>query len=153
MVIGSLAERPESAGALTALLRLVWPEWYGPDGPGDATRDVAQRCRSNGMPLGLVAVDDEGHVVGTVSLGASSHGARGAEAPWIIGLAVHPDHRGRGLAAALIKAATERAGEMGHSTLFAATSRAAPIFREAGWEELRRHDDGTLIFRRALSPP
>ena len=70
--------------------------------------------------------------------------------PWIVGLAVHPDHRGAGLGAALLSAATERARAMEHPALYAATNRAAPLFRAAGWEELRRHEDGTRIFRTEL---
>ena len=138
---------PEVAAGLTAFLKDVWPEWYGPDGPGDAARDVAARCRSRGLPLGLVALGPAGGVCGTAALGARSHGARGAEAPWLIGLAVRADRRGQGVGSALVAAGERHAREAGHDRLFAATSAAAGLLRRRGWVDLRAHEDGTLILR------
>ena len=135
------------AACLTGFLKDTWPDWYGPDGPGDAARDVAARCRSRGLPLGLVALGPGDEVLGTAALGARSHGARGAEAPWLIGLAVAPEQRRRGIGSALVEAVETRARQAGHAALFAATSSAAGLLGRRGWEELRSHPDGTIILR------
>ena len=135
---------------LTAFLRETWPDWYGPDGPGDAARDVAARCRSRGLPLGFVALGPDEQIWGTAALGARSHGARGAEAPWLIGLAVAPGIRMRGVGSALVEAVEVHAARADHAMIHAATSSAAGLLRRRGWEDVRSHGDGTLILRKAL---
>ena len=147
MTIAAFADVPEVATGLTEFLKSTWPDWYGPDGPGDAARDVAARCRSRGLPLGLVALGPSGSVEGTAALGARSHGARGAEGPWLIGLAVHPDRRLRGIGSALAAEAEDRARGAGHDRIYAATKLAAGLLRRRGWEDLRTHPDGTKILR------
>ena len=150
MTVATFADRPDVAAALTTFLKLTWPDWYGPDGPGDAARDVAARCRSRGLPLGLVALGPDGEVRGTAALGARSHGARGAEAPWLVGLAVAPEYRRRGIGSALVEAVEDHARAGGHETLYAATAAAAGLLRRRDWSDLRCHDDGTIILRKAL---
>ncbi|GGL81312.1 GNAT family N-acetyltransferase [Wenxinia marina] len=130
-------------------MREVWPHWYGPCGPGDAVADLAERARSRGLPVALVALD--GSVpIGTVTVGTDSHGARPGEGPWLIGLAVAAPYRGHGLGSALAAAAESAAAHDGAETLYATTAGAKGLLCARGWRELRRLPDGNVVLAKPL---
>ena len=99
-------ERTADVAAREALLDLA----YGPDRFGKPS----ERLRAGRKPadgLSLVAIED-GRIVGTVRLWEVS---AGATCPLLLGpLAVHPDHRRRGIGAALMRRALHEAGRRGH---------------------------------------
>ncbi len=71
----------------------------------------------------------------------------------IFGLFVHPDYEGRGLGRALLPLACEdlRAAGFAEATLTTGPgTRAERFYRENGWRETGRQDDGEIIFRKAL---
>ncbi len=71
----------------------------------------------------------------------------------IFGLFIHPDYEGRGIARALLPRACEdlRAAGFAVATLTTgAGTRAERFYRENGWEETGRQDNGEVIFRKAL---
>lgn len=71
----------------------------------------------------------------------------------IFGLFVHPDWEGRGLGRALLPRACEdlRAAGFAAATLTTGPgTRAERFYRENGWEEIGRQDDGEIIFRKPL---
>lgn len=151
VVVRPLREAPGALGPLADLLRLTWPGWYGPDGPGDALADLRARLRRAGLPLGLVALRD-GAPVGTVALDATSHGARAGEAPWLVGLVVASDARGRGVGSALVAAAEARARADGAQALHATTGPALGLLRRRGWVALRVLADGETVLRTGAPP-
>ncbi len=100
-------ERPCEAQAREDLLDRA----YGPE----RFSKTSQRLRAGRMPaagLSFIALDG-GTVVGTVRLWAVS---AGADRPALLlgPLAVHPDHRGRGIGAALMRHALKAAARRGH---------------------------------------
>ena len=130
-------------------MREVWPDWYGPCGPGDAVADLAERARSRGWPAALVALD--GSVpIGTVTVGPASHGARPGEGPWLVGLAVAAPYRRQGLGSALAAAAESAAAHDGAEALYATTATAAGLFCARGWRQLRCLADGNVVLARPL---
>ena len=71
----------------------------------------------------------------------------------IFGLFIHPDYEGRGLARALLPRACEDLRAAGFTVATLTTgpgTRAERFYRENGWEETGRQDDGEIIFRKAL---
>jgi len=71
----------------------------------------------------------------------------------IFGLFIHPDYEGRGLGRALLPLACEdlRAAGFAAATLTTGPgTRAERFYRENGWEETGRKDDGEIIFRKPL---
>ena len=71
----------------------------------------------------------------------------------IFGLFIHPDYEGRGIARALLPRACEdlRAAGFAVATLTTgAGTRAERFYRENGWEETGRQDNGEIVFRKAL---
>ena len=71
----------------------------------------------------------------------------------IFGLLIHPDYEGRGIARALLPRACEdlRAAGFAAATLTTgAGTRAERFYREDGWQETGRQDDGEVVFRKSL---
>lgn len=129
------------SGDIAALYTTVWPAWYGPQGPGDALADLAERSRDAGWPLGLVAVSGD-HLRGAAALAAISFGAMAGEGPWLIGLAVVPAFRCQGYATRLIARAEALARVAGAQWLYCTTDTASGLLRRRGWTDLRRAGEG-----------
>src|SRR5581483_11640693 len=100
-------ERPVEEAAREALLDLAY-------GPARHTKPSAQ-LRKGRLPaegLSLLAVE-RGRLIGTVRLWHVNAG-RGCPALLLGPLAVHPDHRRRGIGAALMRHALAEAARLGH---------------------------------------
>lgn len=148
--IVALADIPEVLGDIAALYAAVWPAWYGPDGPGDAMADLAERCRHSGWPMGLVLMSDQ-QLIGAAALGAVSFGAMAGEGPWLIGLAIAPRHRCQGHATLLIARAEAAARAAGAQWLYCTTIAASRLLARRGWADLRRAGEGPdRVYRRTL---
>ena len=74
--------------------------------------------------------------------------------PWLAGVYVAPEFRGRDLVRLLIDAVEQAARDAGFRTLWLYTSTAERIYERAGWkthELLDRPDRRTVLMRRDLS--
>jgi predicted N-acetyltransferase YhbS len=103
-------ERTSDIAAREALLDVS----YGPA----RFAKTSERLREGRLPadgLALVAVDN-GEIVGTIRLW---HVNAGPERPMLLlgPLAVHPQHRNRGIGAALVRRAVARARMLGHQAI------------------------------------
>ncbi len=148
-MIRPLADAPEAIPALADLMRAVWPGWYGPGGQGDAEVDLRARSRGDGLPWGVVALA-AGRVLGGAALVATSHGAEGGEGPWIAGLLVAPDARGRGVGSTLVGACEDQARREGVPGAFVTTVTARGLLLRRGWRVLRVLPDGHAVLHRRL---
>ena len=71
----------------------------------------------------------------------------------IFGLFIHPDYEGCGLGRALLPLACEDLRAAGFTVATLTTgpgTRAERFYREDGWEETGRQDDGEIIFQKPL---
>jgi N-acetylglutamate synthase-like GNAT family acetyltransferase len=113
-----------------------WREWAQPPGPTDpqwwidATRREAGRDE---MPITLVTQDDQGDVTGAVGLNEFDLPELHDRSPWIIGMIIAPDHRGRGLGGVLVDAIEAIATTHGQRRLWVATERAAGFYQHCGF--------------------
>ena len=138
---------PEWRGDLRAvagLMEATWPEHYGPNGPGFALADVAERHAGPELPWGVVAVADD-RVVGTAALAELSFGARPGEGPWLVGLAVAPHMRKQGIGTALVKACRAEAARRGAAAVYATTCNATGLLHRSGWQDLRTVDGWQVL--------
>jgi GNAT superfamily N-acetyltransferase len=133
--ISPLADHPELIDQLVEGYEAWSPAWYGPGGKGDARADLVARTRYDGVPCGLVAVED-GMAAGTCGLAEESMSLKGEFGAWLVGLWVAPSHRGRGLAGRLLQAAADKARALRISELRAGTTGAERVFERAGWTRL-----------------
>jgi predicted N-acetyltransferase YhbS len=95
-------------------------------------------ARAAGLPTTLLALDGE-ELLGSVSLvfedapELQEHGS-----PWLASLYVAPAARGRGIGAALARAAVARAAEEGVAELFLFTPEHKDFYARLGWRPLAR---------------
>ena len=68
MRILHLIDAPEAVPVLARWFVEEWEPWYGPDGAGDAQADLAACASRDELPICLVALSQEGDVLGTAAL-------------------------------------------------------------------------------------
>lgn len=141
-----LADHPEVVPEVASLMQAVWPDHYGPAGPGDAVADVTRRTGKAAVPLAVVAMDAGGAVMGTGALDVTSFGANPAEGPWVVGLCVAPAWRGQGVAGRIVAMLEAEATRLGHRHLYTAAHGAVPVFAGRGWRLIRDVPDGAATW-------
>lgn len=131
--IVQLADAPDALPTLARWFVAEWAPYYGPGGPGDATADL-EGCRNrDALPIALVALDDDGAVVGTAALKAESVGSEQAAGPWLAAFVVGRAHRRRGVGTALAAAVEAEARRLGHAALYCSTDVADDMLKRCGW--------------------
>jgi predicted N-acetyltransferase YhbS len=94
-----------------------------------------ERAREHGLPLGLVALDDE-KAVGTIALVAQGTASHAQLSPWAAGLWVEPSRRREGIGAKLLEAACAQARAEAHANVYASTANSARLFDRHGWTKI-----------------
>lgn len=136
-----LADHRDLIPQVAHLLAATWPEYYGDAGPGFASHDATERASGQDLPIGFVAIDETGNIVGSGTLAGPSYGAVDSETPWIIGVCVAPEQRNKGIASRIVKALCQCAAERGHDAVFATTVSAEGLLARAGFRPLRHLTD------------
>jgi GNAT superfamily N-acetyltransferase len=95
------------------------------------------RTNTDALPLGIVATAD-GRLVGGGALKADDLPLRAHLTPWIGGIFVAPEQRGRGVATAMIERLVEEARRLQLPRLYLWTNAAAGLYAKLGWEEIER---------------
>ena len=132
-----LADALETIPLLTCFFIEEWEPYYGSDGAGDAERDLRESCNRDDLPLALVALDDDGTVLGTAALKEESVGSESGMGPWLAALYVPIEHRKRGIGSALVEAIENKARSFGFDSIFVSTDAAESIIRRRGWTKLK----------------
>jgi GNAT superfamily N-acetyltransferase len=141
VTIELLADVPELVDAVG---EIRWREWGRPPEPAelswwvDVTRREAGRDR---LPVTFVAVGTDGSALGAVGLGEFDIDERRDRSPWILGMVVRPDHRGRGIGQRLMTRVERYAAERGYPDIWVATGHAAPFYEHCGW----RHTESLTL--------
>ncbi len=131
-----LADAVATIPLLTRLFIEEWGPYYGPDGPGDAEKDLHESCNRDDLPVALVALDDDGTVLGTAALKKESVGSELGLGPWLAAFYVPIEHRKRGIGSALVEAIENKARSFGFESIFISTDAAENIIRRRGWTAL-----------------
>lgn len=132
--IAHLIDAPEAAPTLAQWFVDEWTPWYGPEGPGDAEADLAACHGRDVLPICLVALDTDSGVLGTAALKSESVGSETGAGPWLAALLVGRDHRGRGVATALVEAIENEARRLGYEWIYTSTDAAEDIMERRGWQ-------------------
>jgi GNAT superfamily N-acetyltransferase len=135
--IVGIAERIE---LVPTIARWHWDEWghHDPEGSLQSwTEGLAQRTRPAGVPTTFVALDGDAPI-GSACLVEHDMSTRPDLSPWLAGVYVVPERRGRGVGSALVRHATERAGAFGIPTLFLYTNGAEAVYAKLGWRARER---------------
>jgi len=138
MRILPLAERPDLLGTVAAWGFGEWGHLYPEDDLGRWAEGLRANLATDAVPLTLVAVDDGGRPLGTVSLEA--HDIDGdPRTPWLASLFVRSEARGRGIGTALVGALEATAARLGTGRLWLFTPDRMAFYAALGWraEETR----------------
>lgn len=114
----------------------TWPDHYGPDDDGIAEEDFYGRVNPQALPIGFALLDGA-RAIGTAALSGHSYGQLGSEGPWLTGLAVHPDFRGRGGASLMVQHLMDK--QTDH--LWATTQSATGLLERLDWKIIRQQTD------------
>ncbi len=149
-----LLDRPQILPVLADWFIGEWRPWYGPDGKGDAKADLSACNNRDTLPVCLVALDDAGEALGTIAIRETSVGSGLAQGPWLTGLYVAPEHRGKGVGTALVAALEREAARLHFKAVYTSTDAADGIMRRRGWESIGSAQSlrgEVAVFRRDLA--
>ena len=139
MRIEPLAAHPGRVDTLAAWHHAQWGHLYSHWTLAVCRAELAAHAaRAEGLPATLVALEGEA-LLGSVSLvfedapELQEHGS-----PWLASLYVTPEARGRGIGAALARAAVARAAAEGGGELFLFTPEHKDFYARLGWRPLAR---------------
>jgi GNAT superfamily N-acetyltransferase len=139
LFLGLLADQPELI-AEVGVLR--WRASGGVGTPGPWIESAARDAGRDGLPLTLVAMDLDGHVIGAVTLGPGDEagdeatGGCAEHAPWVVRMVVRPGERRCGVGRLMISALEDLARERGHDRLWvAAPDQDVEFYRHCGWSD------------------
>ena len=139
MRIEPIAAHPGRVDMLAAWHHAQWGHLYSHWTYEICRDELAEHAsRPSGLPVTLLALED-GQLLGSVSLvfedapELQEHGS-----PWLASLYVRPEARGRGLGAALARAAVARAAAEGVDELFLFTPEHREFSARLGWKPVAR---------------
>ena len=132
MNIELLANHQDVIPQLVNWFELEWEPYYGRNGPGEAQSDLASRCRTTSLPLGLIAIEN-GKILATAAIDKD---VSTNLSPSIVGLLVSPEFRHQGIATSLIKASEKWAIKLGFCNLYVSTVTLGNLFINLGWSQL-----------------
>ena len=126
-----IAERPD---VVPMVAQWLWDEWHLDAGDSlEAIRDaVAASVSPSGPPQTFVLLVDN-RPVGTASLVAHDLDERPNLTPWLAGVFVIPEARGRGHVIQLIQAVEVACRSAGVGTVWLHTTGAERVYARAGW--------------------
>jgi GNAT superfamily N-acetyltransferase len=152
--ISDLRERPEFFGTVADR---IWRAWWKDSGqPLDyiATR-LHENLNADPVPMALVAHDGAAFL-GTASVIASDLDERPRYTPWVAAVWVEPQHRSRGIGAALVERAAYHCFGSGANRIYLCAPPARTgFYQRLGWRPIER-DVGKLaltVFIREADTP
>ena len=133
----------------------LWAEWACHKGRtlNMVADRLAARAASGGPEHTFVVLNDE-RPVATASFVAADLACRPDLTPWLAGVFVHLDHRGRGHAARLVRRVEEAARAAETETLWLYTPDAQGLYAKLGWETVGPETDYGMpvtLMRRRLN--
>ena len=152
--IDLLADHPAHPETLARWHMEEWAGYYAGRTLAQVTGAFQARARRSGLPQALLALKGT-DVVGTVSLAATSISTHAHLTPWMIGLYVAPEQRGKGVASVLVRHAVDRARSLGERVLHVAVRSHEESYVSAGWEvidRVRHEGEDLVVLRLTLSP-
>jgi predicted N-acetyltransferase YhbS len=142
MLIDYLADHREFVAELAPLLHEEWGRLRPGSTLADRVALLERHCQREALPLGLVA-HEEGRLCGTASLSASDFAERRDLTPWLAGVYVLAEFRGRGLGARLVRAVEQEAIRLGFSSLHLVTAGQESFYGSLGWRTLESRRSGS----------
>ncbi len=150
-----LADCKEQADKLGEAVYYQWEEMYKRQGKtvSEVTDTVKARAVTDAIPLTMVALEN-GTVCGSVTLKVNDFADYPDLTPWLAGVFVMPDSRGRGISKGLIAFAEKVAYEkFGKNELYLYTGSASTLYSKLGYkifDTVHRGDKTLTLMRKGL---
>lgn len=133
-----VAWQPDHDEPARRLKNLAWRDhWLSTDVSAQYWQDTLASTASR-RDLNLVSVDADGEVIGLLQVDhwPEDVDTVGVDAAWVTTLATHPDHRGRGIASALLASAIDRFRDAGLEAILLNVDAASPTGANRLYERL-----------------
>jgi predicted N-acetyltransferase YhbS len=141
--MGFVLEKMDVASdAIATVARWRHEEWLHEFGftLAGAERQLVELLEQNPPDEFSLLARLDGRPVGTCLLVTEELDQQHQVSPWLAGLYVAPEYRGRGIGAALVRGIEERAGKMGVPRVHLYTGSAEPFYAKLGWQVIDRFD-------------
>lgn len=152
MKIGYLADHREHIPRLAEWLHAQWGYLHQNDSVARRAARLESRATRGGVPVTFVAVDGD-VLLGSASLVEDDLETRPELTPWLASVFVAPEHRGRGVASALVRRVVEEARDSEVSRLYLWTTDQERLYARLGWrpvERMRFQDEDIVVM--AIDP-
>jgi predicted N-acetyltransferase YhbS len=133
--ISFLLDHPEYVPALVEGLIATWREPDTSENRGRRADRLNSHMNREHLPVALVAHDGT-RPFGVVAVRKQDLEGWGHIGPWLGGLYVFPEARGRGLGSRLCRAAQSHAARLGISELYLFTLDQGSLYRRLGWQRI-----------------
>ncbi|MBC8996078.1 GNAT family N-acetyltransferase [Pseudomonas sp. N40(2020)] len=133
MHIEYLCDRPEFIEELSELNFKEWGEFRPGDTLEARTERMRKACGKGAIPSVVVAIEDD-RLLGGALLIDSDMKTRPELTPWLAGVYVKAEERGRGAASQLVNRIVEEAKALGVPQLYLYTDAAKSLYARLGWE-------------------
>jgi predicted N-acetyltransferase YhbS len=137
MQIEYLADYPQHISELARLHFEEWSYLYPGESLKGRTARLRSSCGRNAIPSVVVALED-GELLGSAMLVAHDMDSRPQLTPWLAGIFVKPQCRGKGIGSALVKRIEAAARSLGASTLYLYTPHTESLYERLGWSAIER---------------
>ena len=156
MRIEYLADHPHLVSQLAELHHEQWGHLHPDETLDQRTRRLKTACGRGGVPSVIVALADDGALLGSAMLVANHMSTRPELTPWLAGVYVLEGHRHQGLGSALVKRIVVEAASTGATRLHLYTPSAARFYGRLGWSTDERYTylgQRVALMSRQLEPP
>jgi GNAT superfamily N-acetyltransferase len=133
MQIEYLADHPMLVPRLARLHFEQWGYLRPAESLKERTRRLEAACGRGGVPSVVVALEGDA-LLGSAMLIANDMETRPDLTPWLAGVYVVADHRGRGYGSALVERIESEASALGVERLYLYTPDATDFYSRLGWE-------------------
>lgn len=133
MHIDYLCDHPHLIEELAALNFKEWGEFRDGDTLEARTERMRAACGKGAVPSVVVAIED-GRLLGGALLIDSDMKIRPELTPWLAGVYVKAEERGRGIASQLVNRIVDEAAALGVTELYLYTDAAQSLYARLGWE-------------------
>jgi GNAT superfamily N-acetyltransferase len=133
--ISDLRQQPQFCATVA---ERIWRAWWEEAGHllAEVEGHMGEMLDDSALPFGLVAHQGDTYL-GSALVIASDLEERPQFSPWVAAVWVEPDHRKRGIGAALVQAGADAAFKLGHKTAYlCAEQKVAPFYQALGWQRL-----------------
>ena len=130
---------PKDDSVIKIIATCTYNEWLRSNPKASVERMtsiLSSRVESTTVPLTIVAFDENGAPIGFANLTKTDMQTRTDLTPWMGGVYVSPEFRGKGIGSAICKRIEEEARRLGFSKAYLVTKDKQNLYSRLGWKTI-----------------